>query len=141
MKAKITISRPTSNRPPYTYISINIQDDSSGIHIINVQMSLEDFAHAITGLGNVDCEIHNLTNNIGFARIGKIREYKEVFVYEPDYKLTILEKQLLVEKAVRDSGYLVDGWEISDHGLHRQQPTQNHCVSLRRFVDGDKNEA
>jgi hypothetical protein len=52
----ISISRITSNREP-DFIVIDIRDENYKI-VTRVRLTLEDFARAISGVGQVDCQTY-----------------------------------------------------------------------------------
>ena len=63
---KITISKVNSNRRE-DFISMRVKDENSSLVVVELEMSLKDFAEAITGLGNVHCvgEISEDINLVG----------------------------------------------------------------------------
>ncbi len=81
LNGKITISKYQEPSTEHgCIISISIKDEKSGCEAIEIQMSLYDFANALTGLGYVDCKFtFNEANKIGMNR-----EYQKVIVSEMD---------------------------------------------------------
>jgi len=83
MKGKITISRQSSNFDDPTPIHIGIEDVNSCIEFLEVSMSLEDFATAITGQGRIDCNIETR----GLDKIGSKREHKTIIIDAGKYQV------------------------------------------------------
>ena len=73
MKGKITIGRPHYGCGKEA-ISIQIEDHKSGIRFLDIELPLDGFAKALTGLSFVECEFK--TRSLEF--IGKTKETKEI---------------------------------------------------------------
>lgn len=134
MKGKISISRWTSNVEPYTGIGIDVEDEMSGTRILRVEMTIEAFGQAITGLGSCPCEFQLSTKHAG-----KRREVKEEIVLYPRYTKKD-EREINAALAPHE----VDGWygRNGDVGnMHRYvsgKSTETHdafMVTFIRFVD------
>jgi len=132
MKAKVTISRRT-NTVGSGCIAISIDDDKSGLKVVEVEMELIDFAQAITGLSYCKAAYRNSQSQYTIDNIMKKREVKSVYVDKPNV-FDKDEMKRIVIKSVLDSGVLVDGWEIHNDGCSSQQNGKLHNVSLLRFV-------
>lgn len=119
MRGKITISR-YSNSDETDPIHITIEEVDSSIQFVDVSMTLEDFAQALTGLGFVDC---GLTFR-ALDKIGKIREHKVEPIYIGDrYNFTEEESKELIKP------FEVDGWIGRDEDLrnsHNQTKDRKH---------------
>lgn len=101
MDGKITISRTTHSKEGDS-IRIRVQDNLSGVSFIEVQMTLENFALALTGLGYVDCGFELFRPDL----VGKIEQNKTEFVPLRDtFWATDEERQ----EALR--AFEVDGWK------------------------------
>lgn len=110
-------------------LSIELQDALSGVKI-KASINSLDAIKALSRLSDVPCQI---TYPERLDLIGMRREVKDVLINR------VWETYSPTEQEVADQciaeGLLVDGWEISDHGLHRQQRHMNkHNVSLKRYV-------
>ena len=68
MKGQITISRRKSTKSG-DYLSITVKDDKSGVEFLEVQMTLTDFAYAITGQGFIACDFELFAQNVGKRRV------------------------------------------------------------------------
>lgn len=113
-------------------LSIELKDTLSGV-TIRARIKPLDAIDALSSLADVPCQI---TYPDRLDLIGMQRETKKVMIdvvwetYEPTEK--DVTDQCIAE------GLLVDGWEISNYGLHRQQPNlRKHGVWLKRYVPID----
>lgn len=101
--AKITISRPncSSGRK---YISIRIDDADAEINFLDIEIGLEEFSEALTGLGSTPCkmEIRGLEN------VGKKieREVLEFVLPSGEFR----SKEEAVREAIKNCP---DGWTPS----------------------------
>lgn len=68
MKGKITISRP-SYGDGRDVINIQVRDDVSRIKFLDVEIDCADFARALTGLSETDCEL----SVRGLKSVGKVK--------------------------------------------------------------------
>lgn len=119
MKGKITISRylNSDNESP---IHINVQENDSLIEFVDISMTLEDFARALTGSGYIDC---GLTFR-GLDKIGKVREHKVEPIYTGEqYNFTKEQAKALIEP------FEIDGWigdEKDLQNFHNQTKDGKH---------------
>ena len=74
MKAKVTIGRRT-NQNDEGCVSISIEDRNSWIRIVEVEMSLIDFAKAITGLSYCDADYRFKPTQFTVDNIGCNKEW------------------------------------------------------------------
>lgn len=119
MRGKITISR-YSNSNDAEPIHISIQENDSLVEFVNISMTLEDFAMALTGLGHTDCGLEFR----GLDKIGKVREHKIERVYVGDEYQFTNERAKELMKA-----FEVDEWEGSAYDLrnsHNQTKDGKH---------------
>ncbi|HCM63746.1 MAG TPA: hypothetical protein DIT05_14570 [Morganella sp. (in: Bacteria)] len=68
MKGKITISRP-SYGDGRDVINIQVRDDVSRIKFLDVEINCADFARALTGLSETNCEL----TVRGLKSVGKVK--------------------------------------------------------------------
>lgn len=126
-KGNISISRWSSNREPYSGISITIEDESSGTTVLDLDMTPEAFGNAVTGLSSQPCEFDFHGENIG-----KIREQKTEYVRWYDPGKTNSKQDALAP-------FEIDGWKGRESDLgnhHRRDPiSQKYSVNFTRFVD------
>jgi hypothetical protein len=135
-KGKITISR-WSGGARGGGISIELTDETSGTRFLNVEMSIEDFGGAITGMSYMDCEFGLRAQNVG-----KIRESKSMVI---PFKNTDYKKRE-EDEITSLAPFEVDGWRGShgDLGNHHRSAWVDadgwHCyrVNFTRFVDAPK---
>ncbi|RTL00151.1 MAG: hypothetical protein EKK57_07840 [Proteobacteria bacterium] len=99
MNGKIRISKVTDSTKDEDFIRITLQDTTSKIQFLTVDVSLDDFARALFGIENTPCEL--TFNNL--KAIGKTKEVK-MFEVQTD-EMWVLPTERL-EFLARD------GWQI-----------------------------
>lgn len=110
MKGRVTIGRFTGSSEG---VRIEFTDESSRVRFATATLTVEDFGRAITGLGEIDCEIE--TRNLHL--VGTMAENKtEVIKVERPFGSSELFDRL--KTAV--SNLEVDGWK------HRESDLKNH---------------
>lgn len=77
-KGKFSLHRVNSNADKYLPVRIELEDDASSCRVIQVEISLEDFAEAMLGHGFRDCRFTYYD-----PPLGKTREYKTVVLSVP----------------------------------------------------------
>ena len=110
--ARISIGRVTSNVES-DYINISIYDNNSSLYILDIKLSLEEFAKTLTGMAHVMCQAeYNDSENIG-----KIRQIKEVVVKIKHEDYAAIEH----EKFKQAVAHLeTDGWTANHHEYKTQ---------------------
>ena len=127
INAKITISRNSNDR-----ICIRLKDESSSIEFFDGEISLEDFAKAVTGQGFVPCpaEVRGLEN------VGKSRERKKTSIICPLGWAS--SKDELTEWLIAnggESGWTVDPYLGSQGSIAQEDGNRMRInYSLYRFV-------
>lgn len=103
-KGKINIGKVTSNKQPYTFMTLEIED-VNGCLITKCDIPIESFGYLISGTGGINCEfdVMNVSN------IGKTREVKDVNV---ECGIDDNKDQILALA----KEYEVDGWFIIHEG-------------------------
>ena len=101
MQGKITISRPVGHN--IEVITIDIEDESSGVSFLSVQVGYANFTKALTGQAYIPCEFEIR----GLEVIGKRRETKTEHVFVPDGSHETRDKRAY--NAVKQ--YEKDGWK------------------------------
>lgn len=131
LKGRLTISRYSSNQPLPRPVHIELKDALSGCTFAEVEVSLEDFANAVLGLGQVPCELEVCLK----APLGKVVEVKTVILSAPyDVEKGKQEEYAAALLAPHE----VDGWEgrVSDvFNHHNRLAVDKVSVSFRRYVD------
>lgn len=128
-QGSITISRVTSSHGD-PYIQVSVQDETSRHQFIELTMSMEAFAMAVTGMG-----AQPLTFDLrGVGYVGKRREIKDELVPRPPS----------VENARRDEAAAIvlapfetDGWvgRTDDLWNHHKAAGDKQRVLFTRYVD------
>lgn len=127
-KAEVTIGKRGFGSESRMYITIT--DESSRTRIVEVSMSLEDFAQALTGLASCGGTMESVVSPENVHKLGKECVTQEVFV-EKNRKKGI--QSLIVEKDFIEN-WQEDGWEIFNDGLRSQQHGELHRYVIRRWV-------
>ena len=106
IKANVSISRRYGARNGDT-ISISIEDASSGIQFVDIEMTPEDFGLAVTGLSSMPAtgEVRGLDN------VGKKHESKFVKIDVVLPSLTTKDNEAAILAAA--APLEVDGWKAS----------------------------
>jgi hypothetical protein len=126
--ARVTISRTNHDE-----IFIKIDDDTSGLRVVEVMMSPSDFARAITGLSSCNGEFHFTPTAFTAANIGKVRETDSFFVRKSDGYSKEAQAAIVYEEFEK-SGLAEAGWMIHSDGTGSQQPHDTHRATIYRFV-------
>lgn len=139
MKGKITIGQYSNYRGEDDLsVHIQIEDDISGTHFLELHMTPRDFGQAILGRGCVDCEFELRTQNVGKVRETKV---EEIYMEHSAWKESEEGRKLLL------TPYEVDGWHgyFTDLGNHHKVTRQDkkgsyYQVGFIRFVDAQVSE-
>lgn len=132
VRGTLTISRPRGGDGP-DYAEIKVYDESSSTGFVTVRVALEQFAEALFGLSNVECEF-----DLRAARVGKIREHKTEIVPldgKGYYAYGSAERKQVAAAAL--APFEVDGWKghVDDlFNQHRHTPN-GYRVTFVRYVD------
>ena len=103
LKGQLSISKVMSSHED-PFMRIEIDDEASGLEVVQVKLSLEDFAKAITSsVVYVDLRYNDSSN------VGKVRELKTVRVSKGAAKYDSTPEELRAIVAP----YEVDGWRCS----------------------------
>ncbi len=117
-------------------VHIEIEDISSGVKILDIEMTLSEYGKLVAGNG-YNAGVATCRDN--YSILGKKKEVKSVqmpknvissFAYGDDDL-----KSTAISAWCEDSGFLVDGWDIWDSGLRSQQNGEKHKLSLYRYVE------
>lgn len=130
LKGSIDICRTSGDQDR---INITLRDKLSGVEFIDLEMSVEDFGYAVTGLGCQDITIEVR----GLDRIGKRRETKtEIVPFERN--ITASEQGSLAAANRALKPFEVDGWigrreDLFNHHKSRGQNAQE--IVFVRWVE------
>lgn len=122
-KGRISIGRVHCGDQP-DYMRIELTDEDSQIQCIEIKLSLQQFAEALTGRGHVECTFETR----GLDLLGSVAEHKEELVPIPsyDYQRSKSARSSALARALKP--YETDGWRA------RREDAENH----HRFVKMDK---
>ena len=135
---RIGIVRPRGDTGE-DFIQIRIEDEGSGCMVIDIQMTVEHFGYAITGVGNIPCRFQLL----GVEQVGKRVERKDVKVLVPDGGWATHGERVRNAIAVHEE----NGWEGYDKDaqnrhklLERGYRGAWYRVGYTRFVEDEQEE-
>lgn len=138
-KGQVTISRVSSAMGD-DYICLRIQDGKSGITFVNVNMSVENFGYAITGLGSIECNLEfNKLDCVGMKRESKEISVPviEVSTSDKSIKASLLEEMVTVASL---APFEVDGWkarkgDFGNHHRFNRHSGESYRVVFERHVN------
>lgn len=110
-------------------VTVSLRDNLSKCEIIDIDISVEEFAQALFGLGDRPCEFEARVKNLG-----KTRETKSERIKPPEIKDYKRSKEIAA-KALKP--YEIDGWYGDEDDLlnhHRCNPDGTHTVGFVRWV-------
>lgn len=128
LQGKITISRYTVG-PNRSGITIRLEDETSGVECVEIELTVDALGLAITGASCQPCEFE-----LRPAFVGKIREYKTEVI---PFDLKNYNKQKAEAKAALKP-YEIDGWTGNSNDLlnhHRRIGADSFRVAFHRYVD------
>ena len=131
LKGEITISRVSSNKED-DYVSISVIDAEASVEIVNVKLSLAEYANVLTNHAHRPCEVD--WNDTG--TVGKVREWKEVLV---PYDIACFRDK--GKAAAAFAPFSIDGWrgrESDYFNSHRdllKDGKRYRRVIFERFVE------
>ena len=114
IKCQLRISHYTSNRPPYRGVTLEVIDETSGIHFVELELTHEQLGRVL-GSMSVECdgEVRGL-NLVGMKReTASIKIPRKKELYKEDQLRKYLEEQA--------KPYEVDGWMVSIDSMLRTQ--------------------
>lgn len=131
-EAKVTIGR--RNLGDDEVVAISIKDSASGLVVVEIEISLESFASAVTGLSFCPAEYRFKPTQFTVDNICKNREVKRISLTKPD-TFDRDDRKANIARQIEESGELVDGWMLFDDGCGSQQNEKYHKATLYIFVD------
>jgi len=129
MKGYITICRTQSSHEGQ-FMSIRVTDDASRVAVVDLRMSLEEFAKCITGQFS-ECEITRVPTPEAAAKFGFSKDIKRVFCEKIGYQKEEQKAQVLRDFKKRWEPL---GWLLDDDGTGTQQPKKEHEYSICRWI-------
>ncbi len=135
MKGNLTISKPT-NISLGQHISIKISDEKSGMKIVELNLSLEDFAKCITGQAHMKGDLDFVIREEDRKKVGKKKELRTLCCEKQSYskneqRMTVLSH---FDQWRREMG---EEWEIWSDGTTTQQRNSHHEYTVCRYVEVD----
>jgi hypothetical protein len=128
MKFQLRISHYTSNKPPYRGVTLEVIDELSGTHFLQLELTHEQLGRVLGSMG-VDCE----GEVRGLDLVGLKRETEHFQI--PRKKGVGYDKDAVRKYLVKYAKpHEVDGWKVAiDSALSTQQndPTHYHLHKTR----------
>ena len=137
MDGKITISRMgMSSNPDNNTIILEIEDTLSGLNILRLEMSPEEYGMLVSAAGSRDCTITRPPTSYTLENMGKTFEGKTVYLPDFDkykYRDDELAAETEIVRLLADE--IMGEWSINSMGLtsHQNDP-RGHRVHLKRYV-------
>jgi len=131
-KAKITIGRIQGFDSGY--VRITVTDADAGIEFLDLRLTLNNFAEALTGLGNTECEI----TLRGLENLGKRKERDSIEFPMPDCQYS--DKKVVAAAEARKA--TPEGWIASDYfnsqdSFFRKDGQEYGRTSISRWINKD----
>lgn len=123
----VSLSRTSQN-----IVHMQVTDEKSGLIVLKLDMTLEQYALISTGLthDNINGQVLNTQQ---LVNIGKQRETKQITITDQESTHDKLKQAEIVLEHFQEH-YQHDGWLISNDGTERQQPTDYHTYSIFRYI-------
>ena len=137
LKGKISITRPSRGGDVDQVISIQIQDCASRVHFLEIDVPLEQFALAITGLSEQPCDLTvRGLNRVGTRKVVEARE--ALYTGEHAYNKDKLRAWLIETK--QEEGWTLDPYVAHQNAIYPVDGGTMVRYSVYKFVpleDGD----
>lgn len=136
LPARINISRTSGGSDPDKPIRIWLEDEASGVQIVEFLLTLEDFAKALTAQGHIPCTAI-WGNDLTLSLIGCKREVKTERIETTESQPGRKEIKRLLD------AYEVDGWlgsaaEFENWHRHEQEDGRHfYTVNFCRYIRED----
>lgn len=136
-EGRITIGTTTSNMTD-DYITINLKDKNSGLQVIEIQMSHEEFGKAIGGQGYIPARYNVYDNRhlLGKKKEGKLIQLKIPNTFDRE------KFEAEVDLAFARTPYAKEGWELRSGINMRDYNYQDgiYNASIYRYVFVEESE-
>lgn len=149
LEGRLTISRPQGGLTDGKFVRVAIRDQTSSLEFVRLEIPLADFADALMGLSEVECQ---LTVN-SLKDVGKVRESVRVtFPLDQNYldrhHLSSYDRAGLSRHMKEDPEgvFHKEGWKVSRHLGSQSSLTPNSPngvrinTSMTRYVEQKEQE-
>lgn len=132
---KITISRPYGGED---YVQIQIKDSDSSLKLVELKLTMEDYAYLITGLSEIDCKVTGIISEDNFHKLGKTKyvEYIPIIV-EGKNKWDIQKMIKSDPEFLNQFIPFEDGWLLWSDGTKSQQNDEYYKIIICRYLGED----
>lgn len=145
LKGRISIGRSYGGAREDEPVSIRVEDQLSGLEVISIRMTLEDFATALMGQGFIPCTFdYNDTKRIGMHREVKTELVKfNCYRDRPSRQVNASNYAEVEEEYLRSklAPFEVDGWSgrtydlTNGHNIVTIDGESYQKVGFMRFVN------
>lgn len=131
IKSKFSLGISRNNRDGVT---LQVRDEHSGDRVLEINMSLEQYALVVTGLHGVEVEGVFYSD----AHIAQERETQTVTCVKVNSYDKTVKRASVLEHFKQN--YEPLGWLLQNDGVNSQQYGDLHKYTIKRYVDvgGDK---
>jgi hypothetical protein len=121
----------TITRTSRDLISIRLRDSASRIEFVDVTMSLDDFARAVTGLSEISAKAELR----GLEHVGKTKQIEQRRVECPikSYSRDVLQNWL--EENCQEEGWIINSYLGSQNSISYKDDKTIINYSVYRYID------
>jgi hypothetical protein len=121
----------TITRTSRDLISIRLRDSASRIEFVEVTMSLDDFARAVTGLSEISAKAELR----GLEHVGKTKQIEQRRVECPikSYSRDVLQNWL--EENCQEEGWIINSYLGSQNSISYKDDKTIINYSVYRYID------
>lgn len=137
---RLTISRVQSSTES-PFVGIDIEDGVSGILLLRIGLSIEEFGNLMTGLGDVKGRVDYAVDGKTYAnKVGMRRVWESIHIAKEKFEgIYTSEKQReIVLKDFEEKGFAKDGWELADDGTRRRHDMGDYLYHIEKYVPVDE---
>lgn len=133
---KITISRPRGGGGCEDYVQIQIEDENSGLKLVELKLTMEDYAYLVTGLSEIDCKVTGIIGEDNFHKLGKTKYVESIpIIVEGKSKYDIREMIKSDPKFLNRFIPFEDGCELWSDGTTSQQNDEHYKIVVCRYLE------
>lgn len=130
MKCSLSINRVNTNFGQ-RYISLTVTDEASNIRFLEMKLTLDQFAEAVTGLFTTD--IDAVVQKLQFVGKKKIIEHRVITYPGIQYSNDVLSKWL--EENAQEEGWMVNSYLGSQGSVKRVGGDTQLRYTVYKYVD------
>lgn len=131
--ARVSISRPHGSGKDY--IRLEIDDNRSSITLVELEIDLESFAKALTGLQSVPATYLQCIDENDIHKINKRKVTEHVYCNRLSSVSSTKEDQRAEVFKHFNHVYRSQGWELWSDGTRSQQRSDEHRYVICKYVE------